>query len=67
MNIYVNSKQSDIPDEINTVGKLLDHLQIDRKGTGVAINNNLVLSKNWDTTFLKSDDRVLIISATFGG
>ena len=67
MKIYVNSKYTEIPQEIDTVGRLLDHLRISRQGTGVGVNSHLIPNRNWDSTSLNEDDRVVIISATYGG
>lgn len=67
MNVIINSKTTEIPDDVRTVGQLLDHLRLPRQGTGVGINNTLVLTKNWDNTYLSPDDRIMIISAAFGG
>ena len=67
MNLFVNSNFTEVPSEINTVGKLLDHLKVSRLGTGVGVNNRLIPNKNWDCTSLNDDDRIVIISATYGG
>ena len=67
MTIYINSKQTDVPDSVDTLGKLLDHLRIPRKGTGIGINNHLTKACNWDSTFIHPEDRIMMISATFGG
>lgn len=67
MKVYINSTLREIPDSVNTVGKLIDHLRMPRTGTGIGINNALVPAKNWDTTQLQQEDRILIISAAYGG
>ena len=67
MNIYVNSKLQVVPKEIDTLGKLIDFLRIPRGGTGIGLNNKLILSKVWDSTPLHPDDRVMIIAAAYGG
>ena len=67
MIIYINSKLEEIPQNVDTVGKLLDYLKVSRNGTGVGINNRLVKAKDWDKTFLRNEDRVMIISAAYGG
>ena len=67
MHIYINSEYRDIPDNITTVSKLLDYLKIKTQGTGVGINNHLVVARNWNSAQIKEDDRIMIISATYGG
>ena len=67
MVVYINSKLKEIPDEINTVGKLMAYLQIPSAGTGVGVNNHVVSTRNWDSTPVKEEDRIMIISATYGG
>ena len=67
MNIYINSKYQEIPNSIDTVGKLIKFLHIKKEGTGIGINNRIVLARNWDTTSISEEDRIVIISATYGG
>lgn len=67
MNIYVNSEYREIPENVKTVGNLLDYLDIKRTGTGVGVNNRLIVARNWDSVSLQPDDRVTIISAAYGG
>ena len=67
MQIYINSKLKEVPDDVNTVGKLLQYLRIPREGTGIGINNDLLMACSWDGTPIKDGDRITMISATFGG
>lgn len=67
MTVYINSELKVIPEDISTVGKLVDHLRISRHGTGVGLNNRLIPSSAWDNTYLKENDRIMIVSATYGG
>lgn len=67
MLIYINSQATEVPDNVNTIGKLLDHLHVSREGTGVGINNHLTVACNWDKTEIHPEDRIMMISATFGG
>lgn len=67
MNLYINSKLNNVPDEINNVARLLQYLHIPENGTGVSLNGKLVKAKDRSITYLKDEDSLLIISATFGG
>lgn len=67
MTVYINSKQTELPDTVGNLAQLLAFLNVPSKGTGIAVNNKMVKAIDWDHSFLKPEDRVLIISATFGG
>lgn len=67
MTVYINSSPTELPEGIDTVGLLIDHLDISRKGTGVGLNGRLVAARDWDSTQIGHDDRLLVISATYGG
>lgn len=67
MKIYINSNPQDVPDEVNTVGRLIDFLKISRGGTGIGIDNRIITAANWDSTPIKENDHVTVISATYGG
>lgn len=67
MNVYINSIRREIPDEINTVGKLITYLKIPETGTGVGVNNRITVARNWATTAIQEDDRIVVISAAYGG
>ena len=67
MLLFINNSPVEVPDSIKTIGTLLDHLRIKRQGTGVGINSRLVKAADLDNTPLKAEDRLTIISATYGG
>ena len=67
MNIYVNSKQQEVPTE----AKITDALQslniTSQKGIAIAINNNVIPKAEWEHHVLKANDQVTLIKATQGG
>ena len=67
MNIYINNAIKNLPDNIDTLGKVVDFLNIPRKGTGIAVNGKLVKAADWDKINIKNEDHLTIISATYGG
>lgn len=67
MILYINSKPQEVPDTASTIGKVIDYLRISRQGTGIGLNNRLVPSVEWDKTPVRNEDRLMIISAAFGG
>ena len=66
MNISVNNSQKDISENtsIEALINLLDHTP---NGIAVAINEEIIVKRNWNSSFLKENDDVLIIQATQGG
>lgn len=48
--------------------QVLEDLELNtQKGIAVAVNNEVILKKEWTKLNLKNQDRVLIITATQGG
>ncbi len=50
-----------------TVQELIDSRCIEKRGIGVAVNDIFVKRSDWEKRALKDGDRVVIISATYGG
>ena len=67
MLVNINSQPTKLPEEIYNVMELLGFLKIPTTGTGVAINGNLIIAKNWDSHRLQPDDNIIIINASYGG
>ncbi|MCW3807401.1 sulfur carrier protein ThiS [Plebeiibacterium marinum] len=68
MVIIVNEEKKSVPDGLalsSLFGEL--GLQGPLKGIAIAINDQIVLQKKWESTVLQENDKVLIISATKGG
>jgi len=68
MNIHFNGNDLAIGEDINNLDALIDKQQFaGKKGFAVAVNENVIPRKEWDTVILKENDRVLVIKATQGG
>lgn len=67
MNVYINNTLTPLPAQVMTVEDLLNWKQIPLQGTAVAVNDKLVIKRNWQSTNLSDQDRLTIISAAFGG
>ena len=66
ISINVNNEVKEV--EINTsVAQLMQFLKQDKAGIAVAINNEIVMNSNWQSTIIKANDNVLLIQATQGG
>ena len=67
MTVFINNQPQNLPDEVENIEQLLEHLKVKRGGTAVAINNKLVLNKKWQSTRLQEKDNITLITAAFGG
>jgi len=67
MEITVNQKTFEIPDQcsITELFQLLP--QIPDKGIAIALNKNIIARPTWPTHLLQAGDEVMIIKATQGG
>jgi sulfur carrier protein len=64
--IYVNNSSIEV--RLNTtVSEILSQLDILSKGIAIAINENIILKGEWNSTVVNSNDNILIIKATQGG
>lgn len=67
MNIQLNNQPISLSQEEVTVSELLEMKGIKSSGTAVSVNDKLIRHSLWDSFQLKENDRVIIISAAFGG
>ncbi|KJD31710.1 thiamine biosynthesis protein ThiS [Tamlana nanhaiensis] len=66
MQVKVNNTIHQVS-ENQSLQALVDQLQISTSGIAIAINNSVIRKDDWDTTFLKENQDVLIIKSTQGG
>jgi sulfur carrier protein len=64
--IYVNNSSREVRPN-TTVSEILSQLDILSKGIAIAINENIILKGEWNSTVVNSNDNILIIKATQGG
>ena len=67
MKIYLNNQLIDLPNDYMSVQDLLKWKNISEQGTAVALNDKLLLKKDWPIKYLEDLMRVTVISAAFGG
>ncbi len=66
MQIELNHKIKSVPDNTTLVSLLFSE-QIEGEYVAVAINQEIIKRDNWEKTFLKEGDKVLVIGAVKGG
>lgn len=66
MNITVNDKKIEVPDNTSVSGAL-DLAGINPEGVATAVNGNVVPLLERDATILKDGDSVLVIEPFYGG
>lgn len=66
MNITVNDKKMEVPDNTSVSGAL-DVAGINPEGVATAVNGNVVPLLERDSTILKDGDSVLVIEPFYGG
>jgi sulfur carrier protein len=67
MEIILNNQKKSCKEPCTVQQLLDDMLQQRQKGIAVAINKTVIPKNEWDSTYLKPQDEVLIIKATQGG
>lgn len=66
MNVTVNSK-SHQTNAAHLHDLLMEQGLLDKKGTAVALNGEVIPKSNWSEQELQENDQILIITATQGG
>lgn len=68
MELIINRKVKQFEAASLNVQALLDlHCPGSHKGIAVAVNNQVIMKKDWLVTPVANNDRILIITATQGG
>lgn len=67
MKIELNNEPVELNDNTKTVAELLNDRGVKGGGTAVSVNNRIVRHCDWENTQLHDGDRVVVISAAFGG
>ena len=66
MIVTVNGKPTELPDGL-TIDGLLEHLEVRREYTAVALNREVTPKAAYDETVLKDGDKVEIVRPMGGG
>lgn len=64
--VCVNETQIEVEDNANVL-QLLQKVNTNSNGIAVAINNQIISKKLWESQGFKNNDNILIIKATQGG
>ncbi len=65
MNIIVNNIEHSV--HSSTLQELIEELSIETKGVAIGINNRVITRSAWAQTPIEEGDKVVIVSAVFGG
>ncbi|MFR9602748.1 MAG: sulfur carrier protein ThiS [Rikenellaceae bacterium] len=65
MNIVVNNQTHTIKSQ--TLVGLIEELSIETLGVAIALNNKVVPRAEWSEVSLADGDKIVIVSAVFGG
>ena len=63
---YLNGEKITVK-EGDSLSDILVKLKQNRNGIALAINDSVIPKTDWELTYVKSDDKILIIQATQGG
>jgi len=66
MNIQLNNKPIELQHSVS-IEELIKSQDIASKGIAVAVNGSVVSKAEWQTTKIKENDNIIIITATQGG
>ncbi len=67
MNIIVNQNPHDVKDNIS-VSELLSHFRMEEKqGIAIAVGMRIIPQQEWETTIIKENETINIITASQGG
>lgn len=67
MNVFFNSKETELPAGVTTLDGLLKYKEVAATGVAVALNNKVVSKAAWKSTTLNEGDKILVITAVCGG
>lgn len=67
MLIYLNNQPLKLDNDSISVAEFLTFKGIKSSGTAVSLNDRLIPHSKWEETSINKGDRLLIISAAFGG
>lgn len=67
MHIYVNDEPVNIGKEEICISELIELRRMPMGGTAVAVNDRLIPKSRHEEYYLHEGDRVILISAAFGG
>lgn len=67
MKIFINNQHVELPAGEMTVEELMGWRNIPSGGTAITLNDRIVRKSDRESTKLSEGDRIVVISAAFGG
>ena len=65
--VFFNGQKIKIAGEVSLFDFLSQNSLVEKKGTAVAVNLEVIPKESWEETKLNDNDKILIITATQGG
>ncbi len=65
MNITVNNHSQSV--SAQTITSLIEELSLETKGVAIALNNKVIPRAEWGATLIVEGDKIIVVSAVFGG
>ena len=67
MLLTINGEQRQVPSDVNSIAKLLEHLNIQRKILIIQHNDQIVAPENYATASVQEGDRIELVHFVGGG
>ncbi|MFI3301749.1 MAG: sulfur carrier protein ThiS [Rikenellaceae bacterium] len=65
MNITVNNQPQSV--SAQTISSLIEELSLETNGVAIALNNKVIPRSEWSVTPIAEEDKIIVVSAVFGG
>ncbi len=65
MNIIVNNQPQSV--SAQNITSLTEELSLETKGVAIALNNKVIPRSEWGVTPIVDGDKIIVVSAVFGG
>ncbi|MFI3268750.1 MAG: sulfur carrier protein ThiS [Rikenellaceae bacterium] len=65
INIILNNQQHTVRSQ--TLQQLIEEFKIETQGVAIGINNQVIARQLWNETQINDGDKIVIVSAVFGG
>ena len=67
MKILLNNEPVILPEEVKTIADFTLWKEIKPLGTAIAVNGKVIPQSQWESSLIKDDESIIVITAAFGG